>query len=587
MPQHLKLPAARIATFGALLAAVACADNLPTATPTHRTDHQSDIILPGSGAWRARADLPTGVWGAATAALGGYVYALGGDDDEDGTATTKVMRYDPVANTWTPRAPLPIAISYQRATAAAGRLYVLHPAGTVMYQYNPTADEWTETAPPSGGRGGAALVGYGRKVYAFGGSFNNSSEVYDPASNSWSPIAALPFAMFPSLGTAVVVGDKIVLLAFDNTTTKHLMVYDPATDQWTPGTTHPAIPWGWAVEAASLNGVVYAFFGPNAHAYDPVSDQWTQLSARPSNFFGTGVATVDGRMYHVGGWDSGVASVDVHEFRPASIGNHAPIASFTVSDDVSEEGTSLTFDATASSDPDGDDITYAWDFGDGGTATGATANHTYADNGLYTVTLTISDGSLEARTRKKVRARNVAPAVLLSVSDEIIAGETWERTVTFTDPGADSWTAELRHEGIASQSMTVNDHTVEVLWTLTEPGLYSPRIVVTDDEGGVGVGRAQLKVISVATAAARLKDLFVQIYLLEGVMAPSDTVVGVDALVRMRNRLQRGDIAGAYGWYQTWEAQLDSLFLGGKISNDNAQFLYDLSGRIRALIEPT
>jgi len=50
------------------------------------------------------------------------------------------------------------------------------------------------------------------------------------------------------------------------------------------------------------------------------------------------------------------------------------------------------FDGTGSSDPDGDPLTYAWDFGDGGTGTGATPNHTYADAGIYDVCLTVNDG---------------------------------------------------------------------------------------------------------------------------------------------------------------------------------------------------
>ena len=44
-------------------------------------------------------------------------------------------------------------------------------------------------------------------------------------------------------------------------------------------------------------------------------------------------------------------------------------------------------DASASADTDGQVTSYAWDFGDGTTATGKTANHTYATAGSYTVKL--------------------------------------------------------------------------------------------------------------------------------------------------------------------------------------------------------
>ncbi|MES9991383.1 MAG: PKD domain-containing protein [Candidatus Thiodiazotropha sp.] len=54
-------------------------------------------------------------------------------------------------------------------------------------------------------------------------------------------------------------------------------------------------------------------------------------------------------------------------------------------------GEELLFDGTASSDADGDIISYEWDFGDGTTATGATPSHTYLAAGSYNVTLTVTD----------------------------------------------------------------------------------------------------------------------------------------------------------------------------------------------------
>lgn len=54
-------------------------------------------------------------------------------------------------------------------------------------------------------------------------------------------------------------------------------------------------------------------------------------------------------------------------------------------------GQPVSFDGSGSSDPDGNALTYAWSFGDAGTATGVTATHTYAAAGQYLVTLTVTD----------------------------------------------------------------------------------------------------------------------------------------------------------------------------------------------------
>jgi len=51
----------------------------------------------------------------------------------------------------------------------------------------------------------------------------------------------------------------------------------------------------------------------------------------------------------------------------------------------------VIFDASSSSDPDGDKLSYMWDFGDGATAQSKEATHTYKKAGEYKVILQVSD----------------------------------------------------------------------------------------------------------------------------------------------------------------------------------------------------
>ncbi|OGS39939.1 MAG: hypothetical protein A3K77_01470 [Euryarchaeota archaeon RBG_13_31_8] len=67
--------------------------------------------------------------------------------------------------------------------------------------------------------------------------------------------------------------------------------------------------------------------------------------------------------------------------------------SMTINVDVWEN---ITFNASETFDPDGDELSYFWDFGDGNNSTNVTVEHGYEDRGTYNVKLTVSDGFSES-----------------------------------------------------------------------------------------------------------------------------------------------------------------------------------------------
>lgn len=114
--------------------------------------------------------------------------------------------------------------------------------------------------------------------------------------------------------------------------------------------------------------------------------------------------------------------------------NLPPAAAFTL--DVAD--LKVDVDAASSVDEDGTIAAWAWDFGDGMSATGKTATHTYGGAGTYEVTLTVTDNDgAEATTSKQV---TVDPGTTGEpVTREILTrGSTWAYWYSGTAP-AGTW----------------------------------------------------------------------------------------------------------------------------------------------------
>jgi len=168
------------------------------------------------------------------------------------------------------------------------------------------------------------------------------------------------------------------------------------------------------------------------------------------------------------------------------------------------EGSPVTLSGAGSSDPDGDVLTYAWDFGDGTTGTGATPQHTYADNGNYVVTLTVSDpAGAEATATTSVTVFNVNPTVNAFSGASILAHQTYAGGGSFTDPGSDSWTATVDYgDGDGAQPLALSGTGFNLSHTYDHAGTFTITVTVTDDDGGSASKTATVTVTNAAPSVA-------------------------------------------------------------------------------------
>jgi immune inhibitor A len=165
--------------------------------------------------------------------------------------------------------------------------------------------------------------------------------------------------------------------------------------------------------------------------------------------------------------------VEEEEQPPA---NNAPVVS--VADPVIEHNTSLpggtvTFNSTAT-DADGDNLTYAWDFGDEvGNSTVADPTYEYAENGTYTVTLIVSDDTDTATWTDDIVIGNVGPT----------ADFTYEATnlsVNFTDASTDDDTLTYLWD---FGDEVGNSTEASPVYEYTAAGNYTVMLTVTDMYG--------------------------------------------------------------------------------------------------------
>ncbi|GIG60374.1 hypothetical protein Lfu02_47460 [Longispora fulva] len=191
--------------------------------------------------------------------------------------------------------------------------------------------------------------------------------------------------------------------------------------------------------------------------------------------------------------------------------NRPPVASFTAVPDHGPAPLTVSFDASGSTDPDGDALTYQWDFQNDGTvdATGVTAGFTYATPGDRTAKLTVTDpGGASASTTLVVHPGEAPPSAFIDSPGGQLRWKVGD-AIAFTGHGTDpqdgtipgsrlSWELILHHCDAAGDCHT---HAVQQFTgtsgSFVAPGHEYPahlelRLTATDSTGLTGTTSVRL-----------------------------------------------------------------------------------------------
>ena len=228
-----------------------------------------------AGSWTTAAPMPTARWNAASAVVNNILYVMGGGGV--GTQLNTVEAYDPSSNTWTTKAPMPITDQGMYAAVVSNIIYTIGgccQSGGVrlanVLSYDPSKNVWAVLAPLKVGKSQSAVGFLNSTIISAGGLLSNSSattdnEGYNIASNTWSPLPALPTprqaGCFETAGNTLYfaaghsIGNGNPLATMD--------AYDGTKNSWTTGL--PAMPIAAVnIASASVGGRLYCFGGSNA-----------------------------------------------------------------------------------------------------------------------------------------------------------------------------------------------------------------------------------------------------------------------------------------------------------------------------------
>ncbi|MCH8496083.1 MAG: PKD domain-containing protein, partial [Balneolales bacterium] len=156
--------------------------------------------------------------------------------------------------------------------------------------------------------------------------------------------------------------------------------------------------------------------------------------------------------------------------------NAAPVPEFALPTFLAP-GQNLSLDASASSDPDGDQLTYSWSISDGRTLSGVQNQITFDEPGLYAVTLTVDDGEgVENSSQELVREVRVndAPVPVIAATEHtnnpIVRFDATQSSDSDQEIVSYEWDFGDGNTGTGSQ----------ITHTFADHGSYTVRLTVDD-----------------------------------------------------------------------------------------------------------
>lgn len=261
------------------------------------------------------------------------------------------------------------------------------------------------------------------------------------------------------------------------------------------------------------------------------------------------------------------------------IGNNQPPIADAGFDTTGLEGQQVTLDGSDSTDPDGtsDIVSYSWDFGDGNTGSGIMTDHTYSDNGVYVITLTISDTANHTSSdTTQILVNNVAPVVgLIMPIPQVLPGISVSTNANFSDTGTlDTHTTTFNWgDGVTTQGEIVESDgsgNASGSHSYSLPGVYMITLTVTDKDGASSSNTTSVTILTPIQATENLTDLVQTYNLQQGIENSLDTKL--DAAIDTLNDLNSNNDAAAINSLQAFINAVEAQ-RGNKITNEQADIL--------------